>query len=90
MGYLFVVEGMANPSIAAAVDSTLVKSKGSVLYGINHPYGKRSSTMSYLGIDTDARWLGYSHTKGRWMFGYKLHIISTTTDDLIVPLTAEM
>ena len=28
------------------------------------------------GIDTDARW-GYSHTKG-WIFGYKLHLTSTT------------
>jgi hypothetical protein len=42
------------------------------------------------GIDTDAIWWGYSHTKGRWIFGYELHIISTTTDDLIVPQTAEM
>ncbi|MER5175131.1 MAG: transposase [Candidatus Nitrosocosmicus sp.] len=33
---------------------------------------------------------GYSHTKG-WVFGYKLHLTSTTTDaagDLVVPLTA--
>ena len=29
------------------------------------------------GIDTDARWWGYSHTKG-WVFGYKLHLTSTT------------
>ncbi|MGB6530456.1 MAG: hypothetical protein WBF33_20320 [Candidatus Nitrosopolaris sp.] len=28
------------------------------------------------GIDTDARW-GFSHTK-QWMFGYKLHITSST------------
>ena len=28
------------------------------------------------GIDTDARW-GFSHTKG-WIFGYKLHMISST------------
>ena len=28
------------------------------------------------GIDTDAKW-GYSHTKG-WIFGYKLHLTSTT------------
>ncbi len=39
------------------------------------------------GIDTGARW-GYSHTKG-WIFGYKLHITSTT-GDLIVPLTADV
>ena len=43
----------------------------------------RSSTRS--GIDTDARW-GFSHTKG-WIFGYKLHITSST-GSLIVPLSA--
>lgn len=36
MGYLFVVEGIADPSITA-IDSTLIKAKGCVLYGINHP-----------------------------------------------------
>ena len=42
------------------------------------------------GIDTDARW-GYSHTKG-WIFGYKLHLTSTTAaaGHLIVPLTADV
>ena len=39
------------------------------------------------GIDTDARW-GYSHTKG-WVFGYKLHLTSTT-GHLTVPLTADV
>ena len=38
------------------------------------------------GIDTDARW-GFSHTKG-WIFGYKLHLISTT-GSIIVPLAAD-
>jgi len=38
------------------------------------------------GIDTDARW-GFSHTKG-WMFGYKLHITSST-GSLIIPLSAD-
>jgi hypothetical protein len=39
------------------------------------------------GIDTDARW-GYSHTKG-WIFGYKLHLTSTT-GKIVVPLTANV
>ncbi len=39
------------------------------------------------GIDTDARW-GYSHTKG-WVFGYKLHLTSTTSE-LVVPVTADV
>lgn len=38
------------------------------------------------GIDTDAKW-GFSHTKG-WIFGYKLHITSST-GLLIVPLSAD-
>ncbi|HET7285383.1 MAG TPA: transposase [Nitrososphaeraceae archaeon] len=37
-------------------------------------------------LDTDARW-GFSHTKG-WIFGYKLHITSST-GSLIVPLSAD-
>ena len=39
------------------------------------------------GIDTDARW-GFSHTKG-WIFGYKLHMISST-GSVIVPLAADV
>ncbi len=44
--------------------------------------------MPRPGIDTDARW-GYSHTKG-WIFGYKLHLTSTTASDLVVTLTADV
>ncbi len=40
------------------------------------------------GIDTDARW-GFSHTKGCWLFGYKLHIISST-DSIVIPLSADI
>ena len=39
------------------------------------------------GIDTDAMW-GFSHTK-RWIFGYKLHLISSTGGSIIVPLAAD-
>ncbi len=39
------------------------------------------------GIDTNARW-GYSHTKG-WIFGYKLHLTSTT-GKIVLPLTADV
>ena len=43
------------------------------------------------GIDTlDAMWYySISHTKG-WIFGYKLHLISSTIgSSVIVPLTAD-
>ena len=39
-----------------------------------------------IDIDTDAR-RGFSHTK-HWIFGYKLHITSST-GSLIVPLSAD-
>jgi hypothetical protein len=42
------------------------------------------------GIDTNGRWWGYNHTKG-WVFGYKLHFISTTAiGEIVVPLTANV
>ncbi len=83
MGYLFAAaEGLVDLSIAA-IDSTLIKAKGHVW----HKSSKKKGVVPRLGIDTDARW-GYSHTKG-WVFGYKLHLISTTAiGEIVVPLTA--
>ena len=80
MGRLFVTEGLVNPSITA-IDSTLMKAKGHVW----HKSSMKKGMIPRSGIDKDARW-GYSHTKG-WVFGYKLHLTSTT-GDFIVPLTA--
>jgi hypothetical protein len=82
MGYLFVAEGLVDLSITA-IDSTLIKAKGHVW----HKSSMKKGIVPCPGIDTDARW-GYSHTKG-WIFGYKLHLTSTT-GDLIVPLTADV
>ncbi len=83
MGYLFAaIEGIVDPSITAT-DSTLIKAKGSVW----HKSSMKKGEVPCPGIDTDAR-CGYSHTKG-WIFGYKLHLTSTT-GDLIVPLTADV
>ena len=82
MGSLFVLEGIVKPYIMA-IDSTLIKARGKVWH--------KSSMMDKgivprSGIDKDARW-GYSHTKKGWIFGYKLHMISST-DSIIVPLSA--
>lgn len=50
--------------------------------------------VSCQSIDIDSRWWGYSHTNEGWVFGYKLHIISTITtttkiaDSLIVPIAS--
>jgi hypothetical protein len=83
MGYLFVLEGMVYPSITA-IDSTLIKAKGHVWYKSSMKKG----IVPCPGIDTDARWWGYSRTKG-WLFGYKLHL-TCTTGKIIVPLTADV
>ena len=82
MGNLFVLEDMVNPYILA-VDSTLLKSKGKVW----QQSSMKKGIVPCSGIDTDARW-GFSHTRG-WIFGYKLHLISST-DSLIVPLAADV
>jgi hypothetical protein len=86
MGNLFVIEAMVlvddNHSIAA-VDSTLMKAKGSVW----HKSSMKKGVVPCPGIDTDAMW-GYSHTKG-WIFGYKLHL-TCTTGEVVVPLTADV
>jgi hypothetical protein len=71
MTSLFVYEKMIDPYIVA-IDSTLLKAKG-------HAWHKSSMNKGIIprsGVDTDARW-GFSHTKG-WLFGYKLHLISST------------
>ncbi len=87
MGNLFVTEGMVmvddGHSIATAVDSPLIKAKGSVW----HKSSMKKGIVPCPGIDVDARW-GYSHTKG-WIFGYKLHL-TCTTGKMVVPLTADV
>jgi hypothetical protein len=81
MAVLFVKKRLIDPYIVT-IDSTLLKAKG-------HLWHKSSMVKGIIprsGIDTDARW-GFSHTKG-WIFGYKLHI-TTSTGSLIVPLLAD-
>jgi hypothetical protein len=83
MGHLFVTEDIVNPYILAT-DSTLIKAnKGKVW----HKSSMNQGIVPHSGIDTDARW-GFSHTKG-WIFGYKLHIVSSA-GSIIVPLSADI
>jgi hypothetical protein len=77
----FIHEGMIDPYIVA-IDSTLLKAKGHIW----HKSSMKKDIVPRSGIDTDARW-GFSHTKG-WIFGYKLHLISST-GPIIVPLAAD-
>jgi hypothetical protein len=56
MGYLFAAEGIVmvddDHSIATAVDSTLMKAKGSIW----HKSSMKKGIIPCSGIDTDARW----------------------------------
>ena len=82
MGELFLRDKIVDPSILSA-DSTLIRAKGHVW----HKSSMKKKVLPCSGIDTDAMW-GFSHTKG-WIFGYKLHLISTSTGSIIVPLAAD-
>lgn len=81
MGNLFVKERLVDPYIVA-IDSTLLRAKGHIW----HKSSMIKEVVPRSGIDTDAKW-GFSHTKG-WIFGYKLHITSST-GSLIIPLSAD-
>ena len=82
MGELFVGDKIIDPSILSA-DSTLVKAKGFVW----HKSSIKKGEVPHSGIDTDAMWWGFSHTKG-WIFGYKLHLVAST-GSIIVPLSTD-
>ena len=81
MTRLVVCEKMIDPYIVA-IDSTLLKAKGHVW----HKSSMNKGIVPRSGINTYAR-RGFSHTKG-WLFGYKLHFISST-GSTIVPLAAD-
>lgn len=82
MANYFIHEGMIDPYNVIAIDSTLLKAKGYVW----HKSSMKKGIVPHSGIDTDARW-GFSHGKG-WIFGYKLHLISST-GSVIIPLRAD-
>ena len=82
MGELFVHDKIIDPSVLST-DSTLIKAKG---YVWHNKSSMEEGVLPRSGIDTDARW-GFSHTKG-WIFGYKLHLISST-GSIIIPLPAD-
>ena len=84
VGHLFALEEIIKPYILA-VDSTLINAHGKVW----HRSSMKKGIVPRPGIDTNARW-GFSHTRG-WIFGYKLHMISSTdSTSVVVPLTADV
>ncbi len=80
MRELFVRDKIIDTSILSA-DSALIKARGYVW----HKSSMEEGVVPHSGIDTDAMW-GFSHTKEGWIFGYKLHLISSTGGLIIVPL----
>jgi hypothetical protein len=62
----------------------MVHAKG---YRVWHRSDIRSNKVPRSGIDTDARW-GFARTKG-WIFGYKIHIVSST-GRMVIPLSASV
>jgi hypothetical protein len=77
-----LVNGKIIDPYIVAIDSTLLKARGHVW----HKSSMDKGIVPRSGIATDARW-GFSHTRG-WIFGYKLHLISST-GSTIVPLAAD-
>jgi hypothetical protein len=81
MGNLFVSDDEVSVnSYTLAVDSTLIEAYKDTVW---HKSSMSKGIAPYSAIDTDARW-GLSHTKG-WIFGYKLHMVSST-ESIAVPL----
>lgn len=84
MGNMFVKEKFVDPYIISVDSTLLLKAKGHLW----HKSSMITRVVPHSGIDVDARW-GFSHSK-RWIFGYKLHIITSSTGSLIiVPLSAD-
>ncbi|MGI0061450.1 MAG: transposase [Nitrosotalea sp.] len=81
IGKRFVTEQLVDCTITS-VDSTMMRAKNGHVW---HRKQMIKGAIPRSGIDTDARW-GFSRSKG-WLFGYKLHMVSST-GPLVVPLSA--
>jgi hypothetical protein len=77
---MFVKGKLVDPYIVA-IDSTLLRAKGHLW----HKSSMIKGAVPRSGIDTDARW-GFSHTKQKKIFGYKLHITSSTGSLIIITI----
>ncbi len=74
MGYHVCYSRWYGGKSITAIDGTLIKAKGSVW----HKSSMEKGVVPRPGIDTDARWWGYSHTTKD---GFWIQITSYIDDD---------
>jgi DDE family transposase len=78
-----LIEPWARCGRAAAIDSTVLRSRG----GVWHKKDREAGTVPHTSIDTEAHW-----TKSGWhgwVYGWKLHLV-TTVAAVWIPLAAEL
>jgi hypothetical protein len=78
-----LIEPWAACGRAAAIDSTVLRSRG----GVWHKKDREAGLVPHTSIDTEAHW-----TKSGWhgwVYGWKLHIV-TTVAAVWIPLAAEL
>jgi hypothetical protein len=78
-----LIQPFATCGRAAAIDSTVLRSRG----GLWHKKDRDAGVVPHTSIDTEAHW-----TKSGWhgwVYGWKLHIV-TTVAAVWIPLAAEL
>jgi hypothetical protein len=78
-----LIEPFAQCGRAAAIDSTVLRSRG----GVWHKRDREAGVVPHTSIDTEADW-----TKSGWhgwVYGWKLHLVATVAS-VWIPLAAEL
>ena len=78
-----LIQPFANCGRAAAIDSTVLRSRG----GVWHKKDREAGVVPHTSIDTEAHW-----TKSGWhgwVYGWKLHLIATVAG-VWIPLAADL
>jgi hypothetical protein len=78
-----LIQPFASCGRAAAIDSTVLRSRG----GVWHKKDRQAGIVPHTSIDTEAHW-----TKSGWhgwVYGWKLHIV-TTVAAVWIPLAADL
>jgi len=78
-----LIQPFANCGRAAAIDSTVLRSRG----GVWHKKDREAGVVPHTSIDTQAHW-----TKSGWhgwVYGWKLHLV-TTVAGVWIPLAADL